>query len=293
MTADFYSKVCHAELKYLDPGFDNLVTAVPKTDEVSLAYLQMLINGPFKAFSDLIGLHKLGDNYYILCSTLGKWPANVLYNFCIATRVPIEYPAYLPYWKELVDKGFNPALAFLLSYSVRGEPKLKHRVFPAAHHLWLDPSSDWNNILNGEMSNMTPAFKEYPKGCEPCNVIWGTSKDYTQISMMSAEEVCEYFKTPIEVPAPPPALKKKDFNKYIKMQLDAQAAVMQAAVQPAQGANPVGGPGLQWQWVAPPPMHNPFQDVQVNFEPEDEDDFDEDEDEDDFEEEPDDIDDDF
>lgn len=238
MVKDFFTRICHADMKYVSPGFDHLVTAVPKPDELAIAYQQMLINGPFRAFSDLIGLHCIGDNYYLLCSNLGKWPANVLYNFCIASRVPIERPQFLPYWKELVDQGFEKTLAFLLSYSTNGKPwsKGNGREYPVCNHLWLDTASDWKNILSGEMIRMNPPFKEYPKGCEPCNVIWSTSTDYRKIWNMSNEEVSEFFNLPIEIPAPPPApkpkLKKKGLQEFVYV------APAIAGNNPAQLVNP-------------------------------------------------------
>lgn len=305
VTADFFTKVCHADMNMLSPGFDHLVTACPKSDEISLAYQQMLIHGPFRALSDLIGLHKVGDNYYLLCSELGKWPANVLYNFCIASRVPLEYPDYLPYWAELVQAGYDQTLAFLLSYSVRGDSSQKYRDFPRQNHLWVDPASNWRNILTGEMVKMAPSFKDYPKGCNPCNVIWGNWIDYGKISSMSAEEVSAYLELKIEVPAaPPPPVPKFKKNKYdafvVAQALHAQIAHNEAHFAEAAQAQPVAGnnPFLhanaaaqagQWQWgavaaqpvpaQAPPPpfdFDEPIFDDEDDLE--DEDHFDEDDD---------------
>lgn len=205
---EFLSNVCHAGLPGLDRNiWDNLITAVPKSDEISLAYQRMLIQGPFKGLSDLITLESKGNNYYIRCTNLDKWPSNVLYNYCIATRLPIEFNNLLPRWNELVKVGFNSTLALLLSQSTNGTPFSKNygRKFPNSNHMWFDPSSDWLAIVNGEMLDPAPeSFKKQPAHCFPCNVIWGSRQNYFKYITMSDEEISEQLGLPIVISKPPP-----------------------------------------------------------------------------------------
>lgn len=189
---------CHMSLNFDSPGLSNLVTAVPNSDEVSLAYQRMLINGPFKAFSDLITLNRSGDFYYIYCSHLDKWPANVLYNYCIATRVPIEHKYLLPLWSSLVEEGYDSTLAFLLSYSYRGEKKQVNREWPVLGHFWFDPSASWRRVLNGDMQARSESYYDKPTACTPTNKIWGVSRKYLEFSKLSNKEISAHFELEIE-----------------------------------------------------------------------------------------------
>jgi len=201
---------CHAHMHY-QKGYDDLVTAVPASDTVSLEYLRMLIHGPFKGFSDLISLNKT-DDYYLHLTNLNKWPANVIYNFCIASRVPIEKQNLLEYWYELVKVGFEPTLAFLLSYSTNGKKFDGHRSFVPLGHYWHDSSSNWSSIIKGDMVKMSKSFKTSPEATKPTNCIWGASSDHIKLRTMSDEQVSEFYKIPIQVPAkdpPKPIITKK------------------------------------------------------------------------------------
>lgn len=184
--------VCHARLPGVRAAiFDNLITAISKSDKISLKYQQMLISGPFKDFSHLITLDHIDSNYFVYCSNLDKWPANVLYNYCIATRIPIEHYFLLDKWEQFSEEGFNPVLAFLLSYL-----RCSNIFY---NHMWFDISSDWSNIIKGNMNRLSPDFKSEPTAARPCNVIWGQSLSNRQFSRMSNEEIAEYLKFPLEV----------------------------------------------------------------------------------------------
>jgi hypothetical protein len=237
---EYYHKICHRDMPFLEPGFDHLITAVPKNDPIALAYIQMLITGPFRAFADLISLEQLDGQYFLRCSQLDKWPANVLYNLCIASRVPIEKAEYLEYWADLTEKGYDPTLAFLLSYSKGGNAKRSGRTYPDTGHMWVDPSSNWRNVIDGVMTQMSPSFKEYPAGCRPCNVIWGHSLDCVKVlAEMSDEAVSEFYQLPIEPVAKPPPVPKqvklKGAQLYQQILAEHQAA--QPAPQPAGWGN--------------------------------------------------------
>lgn len=229
-------RACHADMRN-DYNFDDLITSVPKSDEISLAYLRMIIKGPFRAYADLINIERYGSFYFIHCSELNKWPANVLMNFCIATRVPIEFDFLLSHWAKRCEKGFDPVLAFLLTYSY-GSPyttlyRPSHvlgetRTFKMARdsHMWLDPSSDWSNILSGTMTNESASYKTNPSKITPTNYIWGVKSGQSKKFMdMSDEEIAQELGLPAKVPEvfQPEKYKpkvKKMVNPYAQGQID-------------------------------------------------------------------------
>ena len=197
-------EVCHFNLKYVGPGWDNLITAVPKSSDVTIEYIRMLIRGPFRSFSHLIHLNKINDKYYLHCSSLDKWPSNVLMNFCIATRIPIEFDYLLSPWSKLVEIGYNPVLAFLLVYS-RGQTQGMVRTFDYNNygHLWLDPASDWKCIISGDIQKVSKPYKTNPSQAIPSNVIWGHTNDYAKLISMTDEQISDFYGLTIKVFEPP------------------------------------------------------------------------------------------
>lgn len=242
-----------------------LITAVPKTDERSLTYQRMLMHGPFKAFSDLISLECVDGNYFFLLSELDKWPANVLYNFCIATRVPIEISHLLPQFGALIEKGYDPTLAFLLSYSCNGVPFKEERSYPYNRgHFWFDTSSDWTRILSGDMTEMSVPYSKKPSACSPTNKIWGNSDKHLKIMKMPDEKVAELFELPVKIAPPPPGPKKskaEQLNEYLAKFHANNQLVQDIPIAPIAPVNLQFNPAAQeWQPVQeqPPeqePMH--------------------------------------
>lgn len=187
------TSVCHANMRFQGAGFDHLVTACPKSNDLSLRYVRMLIHGPFKAFSDTISLKKHKNDHYIQVDHLEKWPANVLFNFCIATRVPIEYPQLFELWDELTKLGYPELFAFLLSYTTDGVPFKIWRDFPNRNHFWFDPAADWTKILAGHPDLSCKDFKGHPTHILPTNKIWGKSDVHYKLSDMTDAKVAEFF----------------------------------------------------------------------------------------------------
>lgn len=216
--------ICHACISDMGTGWDDMITAVPKSDELSLEYLRMLIRGPFRSLADLIKLDKVDGNYYLHLMSLEKWPASVLMNFCIASRIPIEFNFLLPAWAKRCEAGFNPTLAWLLTYSfgvVYGE-NAQHtdRTFRHARpgHMWLDAASSWRNILDGTFQSVARPYKTHPTDVTPTNSIWGTSPDYNKLRLMMDNEIADFYQTPIRVlePPPSPVIKPpKNKNPYV------------------------------------------------------------------------------
>lgn len=202
--------ICHAQMCYDGEGWNDMITAVPKHDELSLEYLRMLVRGPFRSMSDLIKIDRIKDNYYLHLMSLDKWPANVLMNFCIASRTPIEFDFLLSNWAKRCEAGFEPTLAFLLTYSYGYDPysKKQHtgRSFNMhrSGHMWLDPASKWSNILNGLFEGASKPFKTHPQSSRPTNIIWGHCADYTALQKMTDDEIAAFYTQPVQILEPPP-----------------------------------------------------------------------------------------
>lgn len=223
----WYDNACHSTMCYADKGkWDELYTGVPKDDEIGIAYQRMLIHGPFKAYSDLISLEQHGKHYVLHVTDLDKIPANVLYNFCVASRVPVEHSQLLKPWYDGVQLGFDPTLSFLLSYSTNGQPFDKKRTFNGdrnqTNHFWFYKDADWMRIIKGDVvpNVLSKPYKEHPGGCRPTNVIWGAANYNIQFAELTAEAISEKLGVPIEPlvadPEKPAALPKKQKpNAYL------------------------------------------------------------------------------
>lgn len=227
--------VCHANMYYDGVGWDDLITAVPKSDETSIAYQRMLINRPFKAFSDLISLKRQDEFYYIHVTDLANWPANVLFNYVIATRIPIEKPKFLPAWHLGIALGIDPVLSFLLSYSTEGEKFNGERFLGyTSNHNWFDMGSDWSRIIKGNMTKMSKPFKTHPHASLPCNVIWGVGEKYNKgLTHLTAEEICNLYGLPITPPVrTAPSRRRSSVYKPLNFDMEAFNNQQQAAQLP-------------------------------------------------------------
>lgn len=255
----YLEKVCHADMRFTPKGYDYLVTAVPKCDKVSLAYLRMLIHGPFKSVSDLISLVKVKDQYYLQCSDLEKWPAPLIFNFCVASRAPIEFENQVNHWWTLVQEGYPEMLGFLLSHSCGGKNFEYERTYPESGHHWFDPQSDWKRIIEGNPDLTGYRYDKYPASVTPSNVIWGRSEDYKIIRKLDNVKAAEYFG--FVFPQPRSKVKPRDPNeiKWKNDYWEAMPAMAPDAVQAAmnqlnqiQMQNAPNGAWAQAQPVAPP-----------------------------------------
>lgn len=237
--------ICHAKLCHVTPNvFDTLITAAPKA-KFAGDYYRWLCDRPFTAYSDLINLEKTEKGeLYFRCSNLDKWPSNVLSNFCIATRVPIERYGIITRWAKFISVGIDPSVAFMVSHRVGpvpfgpfvGEPDLSGDPWDfvplinmyAANHMWLNPTADWSHVINGTMDPdkvRKESFKEAPNLCFPTNTIWGrVGPDYLEaLSGLSMEVLQKHFNLPNvrHKPKPDPkAIKNRNRNKLFKAVLE-------------------------------------------------------------------------
>jgi hypothetical protein len=197
------AEICHATMRYRPAGkYDQLVTAVPNQSESSLSYLRALISGPFKNYSQYIILDQWVDGNYILRITdLDNVPASVVYNFCIASRAPIEFEDNVDAWAKLVDLGVEPNLAFLISgRSLSGhtlDDVITYMGTPSTGHWWFNTMSNWDMVIKGNPLPVYPvSYKAKPSVCIPCNDMWGNTDPRTLQSYTNKpiRELMEKFK---------------------------------------------------------------------------------------------------
>lgn len=224
--------VCHARMNYQSSGlYDQLVTAAPFTgNPFNLRYYQWLIEGPFQAFSDKITLEVFPDtkDYYLRCTDLDKWPANILYNFCIASRFPIEFKDVISRWSLFLEAGVDPSVGFL-SAAFSGDKKICKDPWnfnpgdPSfegnSNHFWFDMTASWPKFVSGEFHQdavSKETFKEKPSASRPCNGIWGHTPGPQQLKLLkqSVREICAELGLPVEPKVIKPPAYKVKFNKF-------------------------------------------------------------------------------
>lgn len=184
--------VCHSKMSHgWSTGHDVLITYIKSPKPLDLAYTNWLISGPFRGMSDKVSIikHPTGK-YYLKCTDLAKWPSKVLYNLCIASRMPWEHEQYLERWELFTKAGIDPSLSFLLSVnSITYDPPEKpwdwkvktpnYGVGNSNHH-WFDAHTNWRRVMEGDLNaDFTPAFsfKNNPTDCRPTNCIWHVEND--------------------------------------------------------------------------------------------------------------------
>lgn len=179
-------QICHAGAKGTESGvWDEFLTAVPNKTERSLRYILWLINNPFQQFKDHIELKSFGTKggegeFYLHITDLDKFPANAFYNFCIASRAPIEYPLVIDRWVEFMDLGVKPNLAFILaSFHNSATPITSlDQVLDCVgvsntNHWWFQLNSSWKLILANTPVTLTGPYKTNTYSCYPSDAIWG------------------------------------------------------------------------------------------------------------------------
>lgn len=253
--AEEYLQVCHAKMA-CNPGYsgygiklgvyDQLLTAVPNSSELALDYLTWLIKGPFRSIKDHVHLKTLKDEtgttyHYVHVTGLDVIPSNVVYNFCIATRTPIEWVAILEAWDKMVNAGVTRPLALLIAPYVdkvtrmsKSDVMFQQGVqsplnwelkfsYPETGHYWLDEQSDWTRVILGDpdYSKFARPYKESHLGARPCNIIWGKGdrKFFESLKNKTVKEVVAMFAPKTEEPEIPPELKPvalmdEDFDDF-------------------------------------------------------------------------------
>lgn len=201
-----HKQICHANMAFDEqPGKDVLLTACPKTDDLSIKYIEFLMRGPFRAFQDKISFVSCNDKPIIRVDDLDQWPANVLFNFCVATRVPIEHRSYLKLWGKLVKSGVDENVAAAIGFyyandavniPIRNDPLFTNQ------HFYFDMNSKLSNIVHGTFTTSADSYKMNPEASKPSNGIWGfcTPEDRELIKGKTPAELCEVFKVSFTPP---------------------------------------------------------------------------------------------
>lgn len=318
-SSDFqYSKksllyMCHAQVGYAEAKrYDTMLTAFYAVTEREFAWFDFLKNRLFRDYADRLELVDSGipikaadipdkDLYeknkgymfphkdaayegktwhYIKITKLDTIPANVVYDFCIATRVIIEYKVQFTNWNTLVAAGCDPGLAYRLCYSIsKGNDYLgrggdapdeflkdplgfKITALQAGHGHWAyDLDAGFDSIILGKMvaDKVSPlSYKEHPGSSRPCNVLWGNvARDVQKYEGKTVKQLMDEFQPVInqaltekrelvyvnKVPdaVPPKAEKPKAAGLAAAMDAVAAMGAQPGVFQPAPG------------WGAPPP----------------------------------------
>jgi hypothetical protein len=227
--------------------FDQLITSYWAVEPLEFRYFDFLKNRLFKNWSDLITLEasehhidfdkkkdgavhvpphvagldkeKYQDQpwYFIRVSDLSKIPANVLYNFCIATRVTVEYREFLKTWGRLCEAGVDPGVAFLLAntgtvWPVKAADIMNTKTsanYGARGHWAYDNDPDLERFVRGnpDSTKFGKMYKEKTGDCRPANVIWGNLGRASQAQYLgkTPKEIMQSFGLIPAEPTPPDA----------------------------------------------------------------------------------------
>lgn len=213
---------CHQPVSHALNGknakVNQIITSYPKQSEIDVSWFDCLIRYPFKKIADKVSLEETNTGkLYVHIRDVKKIPKQVVYNFCIATRVPVEWGHYyFKEWSALGQAGVNPMLAFLLSSSRLDTSKtdpldwvLKKRV-GYGWHFPFENRSCWFKIITGEYEITRST------SCIPCNEIWGNdpTEKVTFLHNLTVRQICEKLDQPIN---PDPDFPKYEGETYEKV----------------------------------------------------------------------------
>lgn len=122
---DYYERACHADLGRIY-GCKALFTAMPRDfnnesredKELFPVYVRWLVKqSPWKnCFAPISPRLAVTHGFIVTDMNL---PANLVANFCMATRQPFEHPYITRRWYEFVQHGVNPNLAFVFATALQ------------------------------------------------------------------------------------------------------------------------------------------------------------------------------
>lgn len=182
------NNLCHKKLREVEPGFyDNLITSWPKDDK---EFFLFLTNFLYRNWAQYI--HRKTDpktkKKYILVTDLDKIPANVLQNFCIASRMPVEFPHNIVRMKELMNEGLHPCFAFALRQAQTNPNGTVLIISSFQDHSPMSNTSSLRTLVSCEPVLLSVPFKEEPKKVTPTNCIWGESQDLRALQGLTIHE---------------------------------------------------------------------------------------------------------
>jgi hypothetical protein len=180
--------VCHAPLRNIEPNVAHeIITSFPKAQALDIEYFNWLLQVPFKSIQEHVKFEQTEEGeYYIRIINLDKIPANLLFDFCIASRTHVEFPKMIEYWGMLCKVGVHPSLAFVVSAYIRGQygnnaPKCDpmnwsfSEISVPVGHFWFNATCDWDRIFKGTPGDLSKlSYKKNTGSSTPCNIVWGT-----------------------------------------------------------------------------------------------------------------------
>jgi hypothetical protein len=194
----FNLRVCHANLRFVTAGvYDQLITSYLAKTDIDEKFFNFMKNVMYRKYAEFIHLERSDDDVpYIRISDLDKIPANVVYNFCICSRMIVEYPKTVKKWSMLCDLGFHPSLALAVS---RAELPKKADGSINPDVIVTDVGCDYEHwpfylkssiraLIKGEMLTTAASFKSRPMQCIPTNKIWGDAPDLRELKGKTLNE---------------------------------------------------------------------------------------------------------
>jgi len=167
--------------------WQGLITAYPVKKDLDLEFFQELLVPLYSNWSSCINLKSKDGHYYIEVTDLDKVPANALYNFCIASRIPIEFRTNLILWDKLRKSGLTSRQAFasckcILPASTPISKLLDVEVlapfdWTSFGHWPFYISAKLDRLTKTGPSDLSVSYYESPGASAPCNSIWGESQD--------------------------------------------------------------------------------------------------------------------
>lgn len=181
--------VCHAGLASLKDG-RVLYTFTPRpgnnktrNNSVFLEYIDWLISAsPWKLAGVVpkMSVKFAAEHGFLIINT--KLPANLLANFCVATRQPNEQWHLVERWKDFKDFGVHPNLSFVFAEALGMSDYWKTST---NNHEPLDidiiPKASVENFVQGKVVLASQPFVQ-SGSYRPCNTVWGgnDSDPYSQ-----------------------------------------------------------------------------------------------------------------
>lgn len=187
---------CHKQLRYADPDYyDQMITSYPKDDEFFFDFIK---NTLYRKWSE--HFHREIDpeteKPYIRVTGLDTLPANVLQNFCIASRMPVEFPQDILRMKTLISAGLHPVIAFALRQAraidkVTANTNIDQRIEVISlfqDHSPITNTSSLRRLVSCDPHLLSGPYKSNPKSVTPTNCIWGETEDLRKLKGKTIRE---------------------------------------------------------------------------------------------------------
>lgn len=207
---EYNNRACHfdmMEMRAVDAFYTFMppVTFTQKsTPDLFFRYTKWLITeSPWKNVPDKVDVVFATEHGFVISNL--ELPANLVGNFCIATRQPAEYWAKIVRWGEFCDAGVHPNVAFLFasglwskntwrSMATGHEPLDIHNMSKrAAYNFYTGTVGSPNHLLRRSLK-YTPCNKVWePKSLDQRTPIYWSFLDKTYPSNGPGKESTRMF----------------------------------------------------------------------------------------------------